>query len=54
MANQKGQSGRPAMDEEKRQGGSKEQREQYKPDKQKSGYNPDKDQIPGRQTGRNQ
>lgn len=37
MANQKDQSGRPAMDEEKRNSGNKDQKNQQKPDQQKPG-----------------
>ncbi len=53
MANQKDQSGRPAMDEEKRNSGYKDQKDQHKPDQQKPAINPDKSQKPGQQTGRN-
>lgn len=46
MATQKNQP-------EKRPGGSKEQRDQHKPDKQRSDLNPDKERTPRRQSGRN-
>jgi hypothetical protein len=52
MANQKNPGGRP-MDEEKRQGGSKEQRNQHKPDKPEREIDPDKDRSPKRPSGRN-
>ncbi len=42
MANQKDQSGRPAMDEEKRNSGNKDQKNQQKPDQPKPALSPDK------------
>ena len=48
MANQKDQSGRPAMDEEKRQSGAgKEQKNQQKPDQQKPVNSPGQNKKPG-------
>lgn len=51
MANQNNPGGRPSMDEEKRQGGSKEQRDQNKPERQNQEINPDKNQNPGQPGG---
>ena len=48
MANQKDQSGRPAMDEEKRQSGAnKDQKNQQKPDQHKQGSTPGQNKKPG-------
>ncbi len=47
MASQKDQSGRPAMDEEKRNSGNKEQKNQQKPDQPKPSFSPDKNQHSG-------
>ena len=52
MANQKNQNERPAMDEEKRQGGYKDQRDQNKPSKQQPDMDSDKNQIPGQKNAR--
>lgn len=53
MATQNNQSDRPNMDEEKRQGGYKDQRDQFKPEKQQPDINPDKKHKPGQQNDRN-
>lgn len=53
MANPKDQTHRPAMDEEKRNSGNKDQHNQHKPEKPKTDPLPDKNHNSGRQTGRN-
>jgi hypothetical protein len=52
MANQSNRPDRPYMDEEKRQGGYKDQRDQSQPKKQRSDLDPDKRHKPGQQSDR--